>query len=312
MVTIITREQLAQTTGSLTSIILAEHLGDIIACEPVVRYARRTWTETSVLWVVKEQYFEALIGHPDLDYLLPVENLLQAFELSERLSERGRVINLHLSGRLCPDTLKLLENDNDPTISYENYFKIGSLLEVFSLAARLPGLTEAPRFHVLPFVHPPPLPQDYVVLHCRSNEVKKDWMEAKWTMLADRLIAEGLAVAEIGFAPMVRPDRLRYGYHDLTDIHHIQVIAAIIRDAHFFIGIDSSFAHLANALSTNGLVIMGRLDNFINYMPYTGFYAEPGHVVRGDPKPACTVSVNAVMAAFHGRKASVRQQYTCK
>ncbi len=53
--------------------------------------------------------------------------------------------------------------------------------------------------------------------------------------------------------------------------------AEVLRRATLFIGIDSGPSHLANAVKTPGIILMGRLLHWDSYMPYTGFYADPGN-----------------------------------
>jgi heptosyltransferase-3 len=299
MVTIINRQEIADVQGDFTLIILIEHLGDIIACEPVIRYARKTKPKDRIIWVCKEQYFEALVGHPDLDHIVFADNLFQASELGAHLASRGRVFNLHFTGRLCQDTQQVIENGNIKEINLTNYFQFGGLLEAFTQAAKLPKLSDAPQFYILPFVYPPNLPDNYVIFHCLSLDPRRDWHLSGWSQLAFRLLSDGWSVVEVGFKAVVDVDsRSIARYYDLTDLRHIQVIAAVIRGASFFIGVDSAFAHLANALHTDGLVITGALAGFSNYMPYTGFYSEPGHLVRGDPKPASAVRIENIIDIF--------------
>ena len=58
--------------------------------------------------------------------------------------------------------------------------------------------------------------------------------------------------------------------------------AEIIRRAALFIGIDSGPAHLADAVKTPGVILLGRYLTWDYYMPYTGFYAERGIAVSFD------------------------------
>ena len=50
------------------------------------------------------------------------------------------------------------------------------------------------------------------------------------------------------------------------------------RRAALFIGIDSGPAHLANAVKTPGVILLGRYLTWDYYMPYTGFYADVGGI----------------------------------
>src|SRR5512146_450240 len=57
-------------------ILLVEHIGDIIACEPVVGWVKREYPDARVAWIVKAKYAEILSAHPDLDAVVTVDSLL--------------------------------------------------------------------------------------------------------------------------------------------------------------------------------------------------------------------------------------------
>ncbi|MOA17479.1 hypothetical protein D3C78_1377400 [compost metagenome] len=54
--------------------------------------------------------------------------------------------------------------------------------------------------------------------------------------------------------------------------------------AELFIGIDSSFAHFANALNIKGIILLGHYRAFKTYMPYTGYYtySEGGKIINSE------------------------------
>ena len=49
--------------------------------------------------------------------------------------------------------------------------------------------------------------------------------------------------------------------------------AEVIRRAELFVGIDSGPAHLANAVATPGVILIGQYNAFKRFMPYSGLYA---------------------------------------
>jgi heptosyltransferase-3 len=79
----------------------------------------------------------------------------------------------------------------------------------------------------------------------------------------------------------------------------LKAYAALIANAALFVGVDSGFAHVANALRVRGVIILGAYRKFPNYFPYSGFYIEPFNcaLVRATPRPASEVPVDAVIAA---------------
>jgi ADP-heptose:LPS heptosyltransferase len=51
-------------------------------------------------------------------------------------------------------------------------------------------------------------------------------------------------------------------------------VAQTIKNAKLFIGIDSGPAHMANAVGTKGIMILGGYRAFNRYMPYSGAYSD--------------------------------------
>ncbi len=102
----------------------------------------------------------------------------------------------------------------------------------------------------------------------------KDWQPTHWNRLIDHINAvHGLRVVELGLrSPLGRNDD--ENYRNLCGQTGIAESAEIIRRAAFFIGIDSGPAHLANAVKTPGVILLGRYLTWDYYMPYTGFYAD--------------------------------------
>ena len=83
----------------------------------------------------------------------------------------------------------------------------------------------------------------------------------------------GLVVIDVGAGKATKPAPLPDGAISLFNRLPILQTAEVIRRARFFIGVDSGPAHLANAVQTPGIVLLGRLGKFRQYMPFTGFYA---------------------------------------
>ena len=86
-------------------------------------------------------------------------------------------------------------------------------------------------------------------------------------------------------------------YRNLCGKLSIPETAAVISRARLFVGIDSGPAHLANAVGTFGVVLLGEYNLFSRYLPYTGGYGDGSNsrLVYADG-PASTLSVAAVHA----------------
>lgn len=292
------RISLSELSGpdlKITAIVLMQRIGDIIACEPVIGYAKNQWPDRPVVWVTFAKHAELLESHPGLDYIGLADNLVEATRWSQNLPEGCRVINLHHHRQPCPMTGEIVFNSNDSTITFFNYYDYGSLLEAFSRAAGLPPLSDAPHFYVSPRLSLPVLPKPYVVFQCLSSDTNRDWDEDKWQKLFYFFADQKISVAEVGLRPVIQTDSPFY--HDLTNINTLQGVAGIIKEASFFIGIDSGFAHMANALGVEGVVIMGVFNQWDAHIPFTGRYSQ-GRIVRHPQLPARYVPVQKVIERY--------------
>ena len=183
----------------------------------------------------------------------------------------------HVQDRICNGCgIPLVKYPGAPDLA--TYFRFGNLLDVQCLCAGLPKLAAAPR------IDPPAsaraaidalgLPRCFVAIHCRSNDPRKDWPADRWRMLIGRILERGdVEVVEVGLQPLVGMAGTAR-FRDLCGRLSILETAETIRRAVLFVGIDSGPAHLANAVSTPGVILLGDFVNFRNYMPYSGGYQD--------------------------------------
>ncbi|MBN8821365.1 MULTISPECIES: glycosyltransferase family 9 protein [unclassified Spirosoma] len=260
----------------LVAIILSEQMGDIIACEPVAKEVRRRHPNDYIIWVVRKPYLDLVKYHPDLDgYLIekcPGERV--------RLLRSGifdKVYNLHISHRKCK---YCLEDPVNPIadqigLNFDNYYDRGDLLYVFPQAAGLPALTADPKMYIpervrqkIASLH---LPDDPIVIHCQSSHVMRDWPAANWNKLVQWIInTYPNPVIEIGLTPTITLEHPHY--RSVCGQLSLLETAEVIRQACLFIGIDSGPAHMANAVETDGIILLGKLFDFVDYLPYSGRY----------------------------------------
>jgi ADP-heptose:LPS heptosyltransferase len=298
MPTIITKEELVNFTFEYYLILLFEHIGDIIASEPVIGHLKKLNDGKKIIWAMNRLYYETLIAHPDLDYIIVVDDIQDIIDLISLIKYKRNIINLHFDNKISVKNDKaILHNPINTKFNKLNYFYYGCLLETFSQIAGLPKLSDQPTFHILPSVSPPSyLPKKYFAVHCKSNDYKKNWCKSSWTKLSSHIIEAGWNVVEFGFEPIAQPfHEFSHGYFDLTHIRHIQVIASILQQSSFFIGIDSGFAHIANALKIDGLVLLGRYAQFIRYNPYSGLYSDKKYIIHATyPRVAKSITFERV------------------
>ena len=260
----------------LIAIILSEQMGDIIACEPIAREVRRLHPDGYIIWVVRQPYVELVKYHPDLDGHLiekcPGERV--------RLLNSGiydNVYNLHISHRKCKycpeDPINPIADQIG--LTFDNYYHRGDLLYMFSQAAGLPPITADPKMYIPESIRQKigllKLPPNPIVIHCQSSHVMRDWPAAHWNQLVRWLIdTYPYPIIEVGLTSVITEKNVRF--HNLCGQLSLLETAEIIRQGRMFIGIDSGPAHMANAMDTEGIILLGQLFDFIDYLPYSGRY----------------------------------------
>ncbi|MDR1941595.1 MAG: hypothetical protein LBQ47_04645 [Endomicrobium sp.] len=250
-------------------ISLIESLGDIVACEPVIEHAHNLYPDRPVYWLTQTTYYELLRFHPMLKGIITISAIEQAQSLKRRLPKTVKFIDLHFRNRWYLLDSKVIYNDNNSATTLENYLH-ENLLQALSKTAGLNVENKAPKFYLSPFaVLPKNLPQHYIAMHIKSSEISKDWDIEKWKVLINKFAQDGINIVEVGVSASF--DGLK-NYTPATNLPLIQDSAAVLSKADLFIGIDSSFAHIANALNIAGIILLGKYKNFEKYMPYSGNY----------------------------------------
>lgn len=244
-------------------VALTEHLGDLVATEPIARHVKSLGYH--VTWLVNERYRELVAGNPNIDCVRTV-TCLSEWEAIPYEREYHLVVDLHFDQRVCHKTRKpVARRVKGGPVTLENYYDRASLLAAFCAAGGLPELGDAPRLW-LP-EGPAPIDRPYVVLHCSSNEPEREWRECAWKMLAYDLAHEGVTAIEVGGQRVL--DGVR-GVVDMTGVLSFARLADILRHAHLFVGCDSGPAHMIDALSTDAVIPLGRYRHWKNYNPFTG------------------------------------------
>ena len=308
----------------LVAVGLIEHLGDVVAAEPLVRWLRERNPDAHLAWAIRPAYRDLVDALPFVDETIPVGCLTEWYGLRDRgtfgdsyrdppagAGDR-RFVDLHVAGRLCATCGLRQRHPLDTGVDATNYYRHGHLLAVFATAAGLGdafasavagGFDDAPR--VTPSagnaaaVESLGLPSRFVAVHGRSNQDVRDWRDDKWRDLAARLRADGVPVVEVGVDPVL-PDAP--GVTNLCGRLSILQTAEVIRRAAAFVGVDSGPAHLANAVGTPGVVLLGRYRSYERYLPYSGRYGDGSNadVIQWDG-PAGDIPVGVVAARLLGR-----------
>jgi ADP-heptose:LPS heptosyltransferase len=299
----------ASPPRSVIAIAMVEHLGDIVATEPVARHVRVTWPDAHVVWVVRVAYRELIDSNPNVDETLTVGCLTEWMHLSGgRVFDR--MIDLQIPGRFCPTcNCRLVNPTAGGRIGMHDYYHHGNLLAIACQCAGLPVLDDAPAVYIpqaaVDAVHALHLPERFIVVHCTSNQDVRDWDTEKWRQLAAHLSQRHrIPVVEVGLAPLIASADERYV--NLCGRLSILQTAEVIRRAILFIGVDSGPAHLANACRTAGVILLGHYRSYARYMPYSGDYANGANatILYADG-PASALPVEHVIEAVESRLSSL-------
>ncbi len=283
---------------------LIEHMGDIVACEPVSRFVRDKYPGSYIVWVVSERYRELIDTNPYIDETYTVSCLTEwiMFKNSKLFNE---VIDLHIQDRVCPTcNIPLPKKTGRVDITLDNYYNHGNLLSAFTQNAGLPILEDKPNVYISEAIKQSvdelKLPEKFIVFHTLSNEYTRDWKDDKWISLANAIQQKyGLRIVEVGHRSVLSKDK-NLIYTNLCGRTSILQTAEVIRRASIFIGIDSAAAHLANAVGTYGIILLGEYRAFKKYVPYSGDYGKGinSELVYSSEGPASEIPVVQVLFAI--------------
>ena len=273
-------------------VLLAEHFGDIVACEPLSKEIKKLYPNSKVYWIVRKPYRELLDFNPCVDTVIEEYSVMYSILLT-KFNTFDIFFNCHLSGlRRYAYLNKTLQNPLaiSKNILTNNYFEHGNILDVFAKVGGLPAVHEAPQIYIPEkvklSVDKLNLPKKLILIHCHSNYSPKDWQIYYWEKLVSDLLNEfDYHVIEIGLESTVNVYHSQY--HNFCGKLSLLETAEVIKRANYFIGIDSGPAHFANAVGTYGILLFGKLGNFEDYMPYSGKYQDKSNatfvVKKGQP-----------------------------
>jgi heptosyltransferase-3 len=263
-------------------ILLIEHIGDIIACEPIIEQLRTAHPNAFIVWLVNPRYAALLASHPVLDAIVFADSLLTV----ERIVE-ARIfdihVDLHVNSKPTDVPERRYQNKSgDPSIDDKTYLGKGSLLRSFSLAAGIEPRPAAPTMYLpnkaVVAIDRLSLPDRFVVVHATPNYGSKDWSPHKWRDLARHIVDHyETHVIEIGLKTVIDLQHPRVS--SLCGKLSIVETAELIRRCAFFVGIDSGPAHMANAWRRPALLLFGRFLGVDTFNPFDGYYSDEAETV---------------------------------
>ena len=257
------------------AIALTEHIGDLIASEPIARFVRQKNPHAYIVWIVDGKYRQLFEANPFVDKAFRVFCLTEWIGLT-KCQLFDEIIDLHLDERVCPHCMvKLKGKKEHGALNGEDYLAFGNILAVCCRNGGLPVLSESSRVYITDSaersVERLLLPKQYIAVHCESNDVSKNWQARKWEELVSRIIEKwNIDVVEIGLKPVIkiRSSRFRNYSGQCTLLE----TAEIIRKASLFIGVDSGPAHMASSFSISAVLLMAQYRHFRQHMPFNGAY----------------------------------------
>ena len=188
------------------AISLVEHMGDIVAAEPIARAARQRFPRHRIFWILRPAYAELAAGYPAVDRVVTVRCLTELM-LLQAAGVLDEMWDLHLRGRACERCcIPIVKPGPGPDMG--TYYRFGNLITGQCLSAGIPPVPGGP------LLSPPPravarvdrlgLPGRFVAIHCISSDGIRDWSAPSWQRLVAAITRDLLVdVIELGLRPLV-------------------------------------------------------------------------------------------------------------
>jgi heptosyltransferase-3 len=271
------RREARRTGRKVHFLFHPHHMGDIVAAEPLARSL--VSHDRLLVWVVLRQFSDVLRHVPWVDAVLPITCL------TEWLILQSVIPNLSVTmprpeGDPCDWFRFVVKNPSASRITWENYYDFGSLLQVYSRCGIGRVINDRPRTYLDPSLMRETtaallgLAQNarYVVFHCESADPARNWPGGHFSSVVDWLLRETtMNVVELGLSPVLKPHpRICQPQRSIRLDHQMSIIAG----ASLFVGVDSGFAHIANACEIPAVILMGKYKKWTVHMPFSGPWAE--------------------------------------
>jgi len=273
-------------------IVRTSALGDVVHALPVLTALRRHFPQARIGWVIEEAMAPVLAGHPDLDEAIAVRLRHWGKEPFSRRTLRELGAFLAALDRFAPDvTLDLMGNHKAGAISAltlcdrrigaarrsrrepssavwisepvvprgaHSVDRMLSLLDGLGLPAEPADFGPDKIFREVPGT----LPEPFVLIHPGAGWANKVYPPERWGEVARRLReATGLpalvarARSEEKLAAAI--EAAGGGAARTVSAPDLPALAALLRRARLVLGGDSGPIHLAHALGTPVLMVMG-------------------------------------------------------
>lgn len=270
-------------------IVLTQHIGDLVACEPISRQLKSEYPDCKVIWAVNGKYKTIVQLHEFVDQIISLSCICH-WKFVEVLlrSHRLTVYNLHFDRALCFKHLITLRNKNK-LVSYDNYYNYGNLLQSMTSHAGLYPMDIRPELRVpdvdvhIPF-------KNFIVIQTQSNEPCRNWPIDNWK----KLLAEfsDIQFIEVGLIPTLVD--VQNCYTGFCGALSLDQSFYLISQASGFWGIDSGMAHVANAYRIKSMILLGTYKHFDIYNPFSGIQDNANFTIVRCSQPVAELGYESV------------------
>lgn len=287
----------------MTVIVLTERLGDLVAAQAILE--RDAAARGRIYWAVKRPYKDVVRFNPRLSGVIPVSGYLETLFL-RRVFRKIRWLDLHVDGWQCSEYHTIAQNESAIGMNATNYYDYGSLSDVYSLIAcgtkaeGFPAVHAPPGFNARGFLaqHLQAPENPALVVHFTSEEACRSWPAGKAKEFAEwLLVSTDLNIIEFGLKPVLQESqRVCLPRKTIT----LGQQMALVARGDLFLGVDSGFAHLANAFAVPSIYLIGRYRGFSGHLPWR--LREHNLVVRsaGDSPDITVADVQQVVQDMIG------------
>jgi len=279
-------------------IIMAGGLGDIVAADPAIRAIIRP--DEYVVVLVRPGYLSAFTFNPHVREAIRVDAYAQAI-LLRTMCPWPRWSNLHVDAHRCNVLNIPISNRNKAGITAQNYYEHGTLADVYALTTCGHILGEPPK------IYPDPafLSQAYLaemfanagapllIIHTQATEPVRSWPAEHLRVAMDLILARtSMNILEMGLTPSLSAHgRVNSPGDKLT----LPQQMAVMQAGALFLGVDSGFAHIANALHLPSVLMLGAYKGFQDYLPWT---LHPGDILLRSETALKDISSAGVVEAI--------------
>lgn len=273
-------------------VVATRRIGDVLLTTPLIRSLRRAWPEARIEVLVFAGTEGILANNPDIDQVITVAprppflqhirlllRLWRSYDLavstmsSDRPTLYARIASGYCVGEVDPGAKhewkrKLLslsaESDNLNTHTVLMHLKLADLLGIprsHEMVVAWRKEDEATVNNVLPF---DPKVQAYVVLHAHPMYVYKAWRREAWVELAAWLNKQGLRIVLTGGNNAEEVASVQE-LQKLLPADTVEVagklsfsgVAYLLSNARAYVGPDTVVTHLAAAIGTPTVALLG-------------------------------------------------------